>query len=222
MRGRKENEKPSGNLELSGKESLQQFSQLKQSSKLVKMFAAVLIDKEGWRSNICALTWELKDVKYSRYYFYLKASRVLFRTSSAHGPYSADCEITIEEVARKMLLPTPLSSDATTGAIIGRNDVYKMTGGLPRKVNRNGKDGSVGLARLVQLLPTPLARNHIGGRHPETLKRKGRKPSNSLGDTINAIAGACTKLNPLFISEMMGFPVKWTLMPFLKTKLFLP
>lgn len=57
------------------------------------------------------------------------------------------------------LLPTPMASDATTGAIIGKNDHFITTGnGTPRKINQNGINGSVGLARMVQLLPTPNAR----------------------------------------------------------------
>lgn len=52
------------------------------------------------------------------------------------------------------LLPTPQSSDASQGAVIGKEDIYYMTKtGFPRKINRNGKDGSVGLPRLLTLLP---------------------------------------------------------------------
>lgn len=56
------------------------------------------------------------------------------------------------------LLPSPVASDATTGAIIGECDKFVATGnGTLRKINRNGTNGSVGLARMVQLLPTPNA-----------------------------------------------------------------
>lgn len=57
------------------------------------------------------------------------------------------------------LLPTPMASDATTGVIIGKNDRFVTTrNGTPRKINQNGQNGSVGLARMVRLLPTPNAR----------------------------------------------------------------
>jgi hypothetical protein len=50
------------------------------------------------------------------------------------------------------LLPTPVTSDATAGAVIGKKDVFYTTkSGLPRKINQNGVDGSVGLARLFRL-----------------------------------------------------------------------
>jgi DNA (cytosine-5)-methyltransferase 1 len=54
--------------------------------------------------------------------------------------------------------PTPTASDGTSGAVIGKNDTFYTTStGMPRKVNQNGKDGSVGLGRLVQMWPTPTA-----------------------------------------------------------------
>jgi hypothetical protein len=114
----------------------------------------------------------------------------------------------------KRLLPTPVASDATTGAIIGRNDQFRMTSGLPRKINQNGKDGSVGLARLVQFLPTPTAqdfkrrgpnsrqqglsntenwirllpatavREYKGDRHLDTSKKANHLSSNAPGDTV--------------------------------------
>ena len=49
--------------------------------------------------------------------------------------------------------PTPLASDGTMGAIIGREDTFRMMpSGVPRKINRNGTNGSIGLARLVQMM----------------------------------------------------------------------
>lgn len=55
-------------------------------------------------------------------------------------------------------LPTPVASDGSSGAVIGSEDLFYTTGtGMPRKINRNGKDGSVGLARLVHMWPTPAA-----------------------------------------------------------------
>ena len=56
------------------------------------------------------------------------------------------------------LLPTPVAMDASVGDIIGKNDIFKATkNGNLRKYNQNGKNGSLGLARYVKLLPTPTA-----------------------------------------------------------------
>jgi hypothetical protein len=175
------------------------------------------------------------------------------------------------------MLPTPMASDATTGAIIGKNDHFIMTGnGIPRKVNQNGINGSVGLARIVQLLPTPNAREAdkyskkynpnsqmgtaltamaVNGmlptptnsmvtyqdfvqagyhsskrpdygliltptascRHNGCCKERkdGTSRKSELNHYIAAQTGKTSQLNPLFVEEMMGFPLMWTTLPFL-------
>lgn len=218
---------------ISGPKCLEQFGKLNPLGWWAKTFAACLIGKKAWFSTKCKLTWKLQDMKYSRFYFQLQASTLRTKeresgflpTAKASDGMRGGSVVTdgrirrktgqtfypgLTDLAKSGLLPTPISSDA----IIGKNDVYKMTSGLPRKYNQNGKDGSVGLARLVQLLPTPTVREYKGGRHPETLAKAGRSASNSLGDTINAINGQNSQLNPRFVLEMMGFPTDWTALPF--------
>ena len=88
------------------------------------------------------------------------------------------------------------------GAIIGKKDVFVTTkNGTPRKVNQNGQNGSLGLARYVQMLPTPQARDFKG----QCAKTQSCLP-NHFGTS---------RLNPLFVAEMMGFPADWTVLPFL-------
>jgi hypothetical protein len=54
-------------------------------------------------------------------------------------------------------VPTPTSSDGTSGAVIGKNDqFYQTRDGKPRKINQKGNDGAIGLGRLVQMWPTPV------------------------------------------------------------------
>ena len=114
------------------------------------------------------------------------------------------------------MLPTPMASDATTGAIIGKNDQFITTGnGTPRKINQNGTNGSIGLARIVQLLPTPTMRDYKGAPTIENIQKRGRNPmTNNLADCF-AQTGKTSQLNPLFVEEMMGFPLMWTTLPFL-------
>lgn len=108
----------------------------------------------------------------------------------------------LSDLAKSCLLPTPVASDATTGAIIGQNDQYVTTkNGTPRKINQNGQNGSIGLARIAQLLPTPQARDCKGQCH----KTQSCLP-NHFGTS---------QLNPLFVEEMMGFPLMWSVLPFL-------
>lgn len=80
------------------------------------------------------------------------------------------------------LLPTPMASDATTGAIIGKNDQFVTTrNGTPRRINQNGQNGSVGLARMVRLLPTPNA------READKYSKK-YNPNSQMGTALTAMA----------------------------------
>ena len=112
------------------------------------------------------------------------------------------------------MLPTPMASDATTGAIIGENDTFIVTkNGTPRKINQNGQNGSVGLGRIVQMLPTPTASCHYTGT--EKCRKDGRPRDSQLNHLISKRTGKPSQLNPLFVEEMMGFPLMWTTLPFL-------
>lgn len=69
----------------------------------------------------------------------------------------------LPEMIREGLLPTPVASDAGVGTVIGKNDRIVMTPkGKIRKVNQKGHYWSIGLGRMVGLLPTPRA-NLING-----------------------------------------------------------
>lgn len=153
---------------------------------------------------------------------------------------------TIALAARMGLLPSPVASDATTGAIIGGCDKFVTTG--------NGTNGSVGLARAVQLLPTPNATegekyttkynpdsqmgkgltamavngllptprsnkaNDVNLNNPKMAQRNKGNLEESVAEMIQGTPyknGGISQLNPLFVEEMMGFPLMWTTLPFL-------
>lgn len=118
---------------------------------------------------------------------------------------------TKEKESSSSHIPTPTRSDATTGSIIGKNDKYKvLPSGALRKITQQGVDGSIGLARYVKFFPTPTVREWKGARTPEALAKSGRKPNNSLGDTVRATQDG--KLNPQFVEWLMGLPEDWTLL----------
>jgi hypothetical protein len=105
-------------------------------------------------------------------------------------------------------LPTPVSSDATSGAVIGKNDTFYTTStGMPRKVNQNGKDGSVGLGRLVQMWPTPV---HSEARQGLQIRREGKKGSQISLTTAVLATDAGGQLNPTWVEWLMGWPLGWT------------
>jgi len=145
----------------------------------------------------------------------------------------------ISETVFGFSVPTPVSSDATSGAVIGKNDSFYTTStGMPRKVNQNGKDGSVGLGRLVQMWPTPVshdAKDPIGApaegkrKTPNlawrvnnwpTPRTKGMcggsgaweqlKANTNIEEARAMGAGNGGKLNPTWVEWLMGWPLGWT------------
>jgi hypothetical protein len=137
-------------------------------------------------------------------------------------------------------VPTPVASDAMLGAVIGKNDTFYTTStGMPRKINQNGIDGSVGLSRLVQMWPTPV---HSEARQGLQIRRDGKKGTQqSLTTAVMTwptprTAGMCGgsgswdllnknttieearlmgagnggQLNPTWVEWLMGWPLGWT------------
>lgn len=279
---------------MGGQTVLEQFGRFARNGAFSKTFAALLIGMEGWYSTKCRLIWKMKATKSHRFYFQLVPSMLpiegtefgLLPTPVVMDSNTGDLEKidqrrirakestgngngfgqTIGELANRGMPPTPVSSDAGAGAIIGKNDIYKETSGLPRKINQNGTDGSVGLGRLVQLLPTPQTQglkecdqngktkfmdlgllptpranqvngcdlnnvniaNRNKGNLEETVakwvtqgmlptpmasdygeKVTGLENQDSLVKRAREITGQTSQLNPLFVNEMMGFPIGW-------------
>jgi hypothetical protein len=180
-----ESEKERQTTGISGQKCLERLSMFSRVTSWQKTFSALLIGQGDWFSSRCRLTWSLRGTRFGRVWFLLQASER--RTAgTVFG-----------------LLPSPVASDATTGAIIGKDDTFRQTLGFPRKVNRNGVDGSMGLARLVQLLSTLKAQDCRGE------SGKNVQGGMSLTDHIRQ-DGKTFQLNPLFAEEMMGYPIGWT------------
>lgn len=135
------------------------------------------------------------------------------RINRSPSPNAAD-RPTLALAARKGLLPTPCSIEAT-----------KFT----KTINPNSQMGK-GLTALAVngLLPTPTAMEIKHANRVKGLKEQGAKGMysrkngalrpNGLTDFLdfnNQVDGGTSQLNPLFVEEMMGFPLMWTALPFL-------
>ena len=98
-------------------------------------------------------------------------------------------------------VPTPTSSDGTSGAVIGKNDqFYPTRDGKPRKINQKGNDGAIGLGRLVLMWPTPTSH----------MAKETNAPSEHNRNTPTLTAQAGGKLNPTWVEWLMGWPLGWT------------
>jgi hypothetical protein len=135
------------------------------------------------------------------------------RINRSPSPNAAD-RPTLALAARKGLLPTPCSIEAT-----------KFT----KTINPNSQMGQGITALAVNgLLPAPTAMEIKHSNRVKGLKEKGAKGMysrkngalrpNGLTDFLdfnNQVGGGTSQLNPLFVEEMMGFPLMWTALPFL-------
>ena len=110
----------------------------------------------------------------------------------------------LPEIIREMLLPTPTATEIHHWQRVER---WKRQGRTSMHETEDGEKNPNGLTDFLDfhgLLPTL---EHIG--------RKGKNPQQGgLPDSF-AQAGRSFQLNPLFVAEMMGFPVNWTVLPFL-------
>lgn len=122
----------------------------------------------------------------------------------------------IPGAAMKGLLPTPL---ATNIYHKDRVKSLKSVGGKTPNSRKNGESRPNSLLDVMDfygMLPTPAAQNYKGASSIEALKARGRlkAKADNLADQF-AVSGKTSQLNPLFVAEMMGFPVNWTVSPFL-------
>ena len=114
----------------------------------------------------------------------------------------------LNDLAASKLLPTPNASEATK---------YTNT------YNPNSQMGQSLTALAVNgMLPTPTSRDYQPSVSPTALKRKnGAMRTDALcnipviiGKHAKQTGGKTSQLNPLFVTEMMGFPLDYLVSPF--------
>lgn len=114
-----------------------------------------------------------------------------------------------------MLLPTPTATEIHHRQRVER---WKRQGRVSMHEAEDGEKNPNGLTDFLDfhgLLPTPTARDWKGAPTLEHFARKGKNPQQGSLPDFFAQAGRSFQLNPLFVAEMMGFPVNWTVFPFL-------
>lgn len=113
------------------------------------------------------------------------------------------------------LLPTPMATDIHHAERVAE---LKKRGAKGLRCRDKGEAGANGLTDWMDfhgMLPTPTARDYNGSASMESIQRRKRNHlTNNLSD-VYAQRGKTSQLNPRFVSEMMGFPVDWTVLPFL-------
>lgn len=128
------------------------------------------------------------------------------RALNRKGPYWGKGQKHLQAQVYNRMWPTPTKTNAGIGGHWSKDDTVRWTkNNTPRRVNRQGTDGSVNLARLVKMLPTPqkmdakLGSNFAMGKRYNSLSEYARK--------TDRIGG---KLNPTWVEWLMGWPLGWT------------
>ena len=126
---------------------------------------------------------------------------------------------TIALAAKMGLLPTPMSTDIHHAK---RVKELKAAGGDTFHSRANGETRPNGLTDFLDfngLLPTPRA-NKVNGLDLNNEALANRDKGN-LEEAVAKIVTSCqptdgqaSQLNPLFVTEMMGFPSDWLVSPF--------
>ncbi len=189
----------------SGRICCEQFARLPRAGSWAKTFTDLLLNRADWYSSACALTWRMQGTRSGRLLFRLVPSTLptaatdsgLLPTAQTQG-----LKICRKGQTRPMpieLLPTPTAIDSGSGRI--------NKSCSPNAAERP----TLALAGKRGLLPTPRAFFYKDARTD-----RGRS---NLGEVLadhsrQEATGGASRLNPLFVEEMMGFPAGWTLMPF--------
>ena len=173
-----------------------------------RTFSELLIGRKEWSSSRCALTWRRQDTKCSRTLYRLAVSALPTDGTDAGLLPTVQTQVLKQCEKGKMvfmpleLLPTPTAIDAGSG-----------------RINRSLSPGAadrptIALAARMGLLPMPTANDATNSSLPASqVKCKSGLPGMAM-QSDEYRTGAGSRLNPLFVAEMMGFPVDWTVLPF--------
>ena len=157
----------------------------------------MLLVSSIWGSTKRSLTWQRRDTLFSHSYFRLAAS--------ARGMSAS------ELLSSRLMFPTPLASDTSTGKDAKSLDVYLSENGIFRKRNRNGSIWSLPLSAAVFYL-TPVASDGFRS----TLKPSAYDPKKKNGNLSAQVifqenpVSDTAALNPDWVEWLMGFPRGWT------------
>ena len=110
----------------------------------------------------------------------------------------------LPEIIREMLLPTPTATEIRHRQRVER---WKRQGRTSMHETEDGEKNPNGLTDFLDFHGLLPSLEHIG--------RKGKNPQQGGFPDSFAQTGRSFQLNPLFVAEMMGFPVNWTVSPFL-------
>ena len=106
------------------------------------------------------------------------------------------------EFLKPFLLPTPNASEGTKWTT-----TYNASSQMGKGLTAMACSG---------LLLTPMAKDGMrSGMTMDALKKHGEAKANLAEQIAHKVGGGTSQLNPLFVEEMMGYPLEWLTLPFL-------
>ena len=145
----------------------------------------------------CAALLPKRDTLFSHSYFRLAAS--------AHGMSAS------ELLSSRLMFPTPLASDKSTGRDAASLDVFLSDNGIFRKRNKDGSIWSLSLSAAVFYLTPAASEGYRSTLKPAAFRDKS--PSSNLSAQVIRQEQPLSEkaaLNPDWVEWLMGFPPKWT------------
>ena len=136
------------------------------------------------------------------------------RINKSLSPNAAE-RPTLALAARKGLLPTPTAMEIKHSK---RVNGLKEQGAKGMYSRKNGALRPNGLTDFLDFhyLLTPSATNGLRSTMTmDSLKSHNKENANLAEQIAHKVGGGTSQLNPLFVEEMMGFPLMWTALPFL-------
>ena len=113
------------------------------------------------------------------------------------------------------ILPTPTAMEVKHSKRVKGLKEQGAKGMYSRKNGALRPNGLTDFLDFNGMMPTPSARDWKGCTNPGVKKANGNVYGETLPDTVKRVTGGSSQLNPLFVEEMMGFPLMWTALPFL-------
>ena len=168
------------------------------------------LGSSAWHSTMCHLTWRTKATKSGRLYYQLVPS---MRSTEETGSSSSPTESNLWATPSTMDYLPQRSPEALDKLKQGQRKGRSRPSNLREQVDPQTMERWLWPTPTVKkqsLWPTPLTRDYKGGRSPETLKAKGRTPTNSLPDSVTHQEGQSGPLNPQWVEWLMGFPIGHT------------
>lgn len=204
---------------ISGRKCLESYERQDRSGLLARM----LLESPIWFNPVVKLTWKRKVIKMK------KITRKRYLSKNTSSIPSATILNVKDIPSNRSLFQLAVSERHINGIGYGSLLPTAQTQGL-KVCDKDGKTRFMDLSSLPKqgikygdLLPTPVPSDHTGSCTIRKMtKSNGAPRTDSLrnmpavigmdGDRLN---GRVFQLSPLFVEEMMGYPLMWTTLPFL-------